>query len=123
MKAYYSHPKTYKNSKESVSDKELLISLGYEVIDPYDPIYTECWQSSESMSFSKVLIDMADIVAFRALSTGKIGAGVGKELRIASEMGKKIMEVPTVTSFELERLTDRILTIDETVDFFNTVGK
>ena len=122
MKIYYSHPKPYKRSKEAKQDMQLLQSLGYEVINPYDPKFSECWEE-QKMAFSEIIIEMADVVAFRALSNKKISSGVGKELSIAISMGKDIMELPNVTMFDKSTLDARVLNIDDTMSFFKNTGK
>ena len=122
MIVYYSHPKTYKNSAESEQDIGLLEALGYGVISPYDPKFSDLWQE-EGIKFGKVLVDMCDYVAFRPLSNGKIGAGVGKELGWAIELQKPILEMPSAFPFDENTLKERLLSIDETVEFFNTIGK
>lgn len=122
MKVYYSHPKTYKNSPEEAEDISLLKALGHEVENPYDPKFSDIWQT-EGISFGKTLVEMCEGFAFRPLSNGKIGAGVAKELKWAVEANKVILEMPSASPFEMDSLDGRVLSIDETVEFFNTVGK
>lgn len=122
MKVYYSHPKTYRRSPEEAEDISLLTSLGYEVENPYDPKFSDLWQT-EGIQFGKTLVEISDVVAFRPLSNGKIGAGVGKELGWAIELGKEIIEMPNAKPFDEGSLNERVLSIDDTVEFFNTVGK
>ncbi len=122
MKIYYSHPKSYKNSEEGAEDISLLTALGYEVVSPYDPKFSDLWQS-EGISFGKVLVEMCGAFAVRPLSTGKISAGAGKELNWAIEAGKLILEMPSAAPFDLSSLDGRVLSIDDTVEFFKTVGK
>lgn len=122
MKVYYSHPKTYKRSNEETEDISLLESLGYEVENPYDPKFSDIWQT-EGIQFGKTLVEMCDTIAFRPLSNGKIGAGVGKEIGWAIELGKTIIEMPSASPFDAGTFHERVLSIDDTVEFFNTVGK
>lgn len=122
MKAYYSHPKTYKNSEEEAEDISLLKSLGYSIENPYDDKFIELWQT-EGIGFGRTLVEMCDVVAFRPLSNGKIGSGVAKELGFAIEMRRPIIEMPSAVPFDVSTLKERTLTMDETVEFFNTVGK
>lgn len=122
MKAYYSHPKSYKGSKEEGEDIDLLESLGYDVENPYDIKFSEFWQT-EGIGFGRTLVEMCDVMAFRGLKNGKIGAGVGKELGFALEAGKKIIELPEGIEIDETDINGRILSIDETVEYFNTVGK
>lgn len=122
MKIYYSHPKSYRDSTEAKEDINLLKSLGYEVVSPYDPKFSDHWQTT-GISFGKILVDMCDIVAIRPLSTGKIGAGGGKEVEWAIELNKTIIEMPSASPFDKDTLDGRVLSIDETVEFFKTVGK
>lgn len=122
MKIYYSHPKTYKNSKEEAQDIKLLESRGFEVENPYNPKFSDLWQT-EGIGFGKTLVEMCDRVAFRPLSNGKISAGSVKELGWAKELGKPILEMPSGTNFDESSLESRLLTIDETVEFFSTVRK
>lgn len=123
MQVYYSHPKTYKGSKEEAEDIKKLELEGYTVENPYNPKFADLWQT-EGIAFGKSLVDMCDAVAFRPLSNGKIGAGVGKELGWAIELNKPIIEMPSANFVtDEESLAERVLSIDDTVEFFNTVGK
>lgn len=122
MKLYYSHPKSYKGSKEEAEDISLLESLGYEVENPYNPKFADIWQT-EGIGFGKILVEMCEIFAFRPLSTGQIGAGSAKEIQWALNAQKRILEMPSAVPFDAETLDERALSIDETVEFFKTVGK
>lgn len=122
MKAYYSHPKSYRRSPEASEDIDLLKSLGYEVENPYDPKFSDIWQS-EGITFGRTLVEMCDVVAFRPLSNGKIGAGVGKEVGWALELGKEVIEMPSAVPFDVGSLEERVLSIEDTLAFFEKVGK
>jgi hypothetical protein len=121
MKIYYSHAKITNNTNEAKSDVSLLQSLGHDVDNPYNPKYSEFWYA-QGMEFSKVLIDGNDAVAFRPLEDGRITSGVAKELRLAVELGKPILEMPRVIPFDTSKLEERAMTMDDTVEFFKTVG-
>lgn len=92
-KAYYSHAKIIARSEQERKDIELLETLGFVVDNPYHPKYIEFWET-EGFEFSKILIDNNDIFVFRALSDGRIPAGVAKEVAIAETSGKPIIELP-----------------------------
>jgi len=56
-----------------------------------------------------------DALAFRSFQDGRISAGVKKEIDAAIELGKPVIELPTITS-------TRILSIDDTREYLKLLG-
>lgn len=112
---YYSHAKIIKNSKQEKEDIALLESFGFEVDNPHHPRYDEFWET-EGMEFSKTLIEANEFFVFRCLPTGKISIGVAKEIKIAQSLGKPILELPYT-------LSERMLTLEETLEFAKEIGR
>lgn len=117
MKIYYSHPKIYRNSEGAKKDVIFLEGLNYTVDNPYNPKYSDLWQS-EGFGFSKTLIEGNDALAFRPLEDGKISIGVAKEIETAVSLGKDIIELPEVYPVENTDFSSRTLSMDETMDYF-----
>lgn len=107
-KVYYSHAKNTNNTAQEKQDIETLQALGFVVDNPYHSKYQEFWET-EGFEFSKVLIESNDVFAFRALSDGRISAGVAKEVAIAESIGKPVIELPYSLSERVKlNITDTV---------------
>jgi hypothetical protein len=87
---------------------ETLQKLGFEVVNPNDEQHLKVVDdirskisdydtgSEQIMDYFVKVVAECDAVAFRAYPNGDIGSGVGKEVRLGMEMGKPIIELPTL---------------------------
>lgn len=111
---YYARPINLYNSAQDKRDIELLKSLGFDVINPNKEELQERYKA-EGMDVFLAAVTDCDGVAFRAFPDSKIGAGVKKEIDKAVELGKAVIELPTITS-------DRILSVDDTRAYLGYLG-
>lgn len=121
---YYSHPKIMRGSAQEKEDTLFLQILGFTVESPYDPKYSDAWES-EGIEFGRTLVEIYDAVAYRLTSDNRISAGVAKELKWAIELGKPIIEMPKaeIVEYSKKDIIERSMTIDETVEYFRTFKK
>jgi hypothetical protein len=96
-------------------DIELLVNLGFEVINPNKEALQERYKQEGMNVFYEALKD-CDLVAFRSFPDLKIGAGVLGEIQKAQELGLLVIELPTLTSV-------RNLSVDDTRAYLGYLGQ
>jgi hypothetical protein len=114
-KAYYAHSMSLYNSKQELRDIRALQSMGFEVLNPNDVSYRGMYREFGMEFFYDIIRQQANVVAFRSLPDGSISAGVASEIKLAQELDKPVMELP---SFHYRRS----LSIAETRTYFKEVG-
>lgn len=117
MKIYYAHCMAIYNTKIEERDIALLNNLGFDVLNPNQEIHQEkCQEFENSMDYFLNLVNICDALAFRALPTGKIPAGVYKEIMEAQRLGIPIIELPVNHIL-------REMTVEQTRAYLTEVGQ
>lgn len=121
MKIYYAHCKAIYGTPQETRDIELLEELRFEVLNPNDPYHEKIASRLKKGGSSPMLhfiglVEVCDALAFRALPSGEIPAGVAKEIQVAAAKGIPIIELP---GFALRRG----LSVDRTRDYLREVGQ
>lgn len=106
MRVYYAHSIALYNTPQEKRDHSTLFELGFTVTCPNTP-YSDEGYKREGMEFFKKLIADCDCLAFRANPDMTINAGVAREIEWAQEMGKPVIEIPSMVA-------RRTLTVDAT---------
>ena len=133
MIIYYAHCQAIYNTKQEERDIDTLKSLGFEVINPANKEHKDVASkirasvtsfqimngidpSSLVMDYFKGLVTGSDAVAFRGLPDGSIPAGVAKEIQVAIDEGKPVIEIPSC-------ILRRVLTVDQTREYLKEIGQ
>ena len=123
MKIYYGHCQAIYGSPQDKRDVEMLIKMGFDVVNPSDPEHEAmakkmkgCGQGDRVMDYFVSLVEGCDAVAFRALPDGAIPAGVAKEIERAVMSGKPVIELPSCIS-------RRVLTVEQTREYLKEIGQ
>lgn len=114
MKIYFARPISLYGTKQDIRDIETLKTFGFEVIDPNTENLQERYNTAGMIVFEEV-VAKCDCLAFRSFQDGKIGAGMVKEINIARQLNKPIIELPTITSH-------RELSVDDTRTYLQLLG-
>ena len=121
MKVYYAHCQAIYGTKQEKRDINLLQQLGFEVLNPGEPqhgkIANEMKARGENaMTYFEGLVRGCDLLAFRALPDGRIPAGVVKEIEVAKDGSKAIIELPS-------RIVGRSIGVEETREYLAEIGQ
>lgn len=114
MKIYYARPISLYNTKQEERDLLLLVQLSFQVVNPNKEELQVRYQQ-EGMDVFLSAVKDCDFLAFRSFPDGKISAGVIKEINQAIELGKQVIELPTITS-------QRELSVDDTRKYLQFLG-
>ena len=68
------------------------------------------------MEYFAELVRSCGAVAFRVLPDGSIPAGVAKEIAVANEVGKPVIELPS-------GISRRVITVEQTREYLAEVGQ
>jgi hypothetical protein len=114
MKIYYARPISLYNTKQEERDLLLLTQLSLDIVNPNKAELQKRYDQEGMDVFISAVKD-CDALAFRAFQDGKISAGVKKEIDTAVELGKPVIELPTITS-------DRVLSVEDTREYLKLLG-
>jgi hypothetical protein len=94
MIIYYAHPLTLYGSKQEGRDMLTLLSLGFTVCNPNDPVHEAAYKKDgeKGMAYFASVVRTCDALAFRGLPDGSVPSGVAKEIQWAED--KPIIELP-----------------------------
>jgi|ERR1041384_232039 hypothetical protein len=126
MKVYYAHCLEIYGKEQEKRDIATLKALGFEVINPSEPVHVEGYRREGMNYFTQLIENQADALAFRATASGLIPAGVAKEIEAArrkyvfkgnepDQFGIPVFEIPT-------GILRRSLSVDETKEYLRDVG-
>lgn len=118
MRVYYAHGKNLYGTPTEARDITLLETLGFEILNPNTSVLQEgctSWPDGEMDYFYRLVVQ-CDVLAFRALPSGEIPAGVAGEIRAALRYGVPVIELPN-------RTAKRSLTVEETREYFRDCGE
>lgn len=116
MRIYYAHSIGLYESSQEHRDAILLARLGLEVVNPNAPEHQVAY-SERGMDYFRDLAAECDALAFRAHPDGMIPAGIAKEVAVARDAGKPVIELPHHWS-----LARRTLSVDETRTYLSETG-
>lgn len=114
MKIYYARPISLYNTKQEERDLLLLTQLSLDILNPNKAELQRRYDIEGMDVFTSAVKD-CDALAFRSFQDGKISAGVKKEIDAALELGKPVIELPTITSV-------RVLSVDDTREYLKLLG-
>lgn len=114
MKIYYARPISLYNTKQEKRDLLLLTQFSLDIVNP-NKEELQLRYEREGMDVFTAAVKDCDALAFRSFQDGRISAGVKKEIDAAIELGKPVIELPTITS-------TRILSIDDTREYLKLLG-
>ena len=115
---YYAHcMKDYGSDMEKEHVK-ILERLGYYVLNPNDPridsvvdqMQAEGKTSSEIMDYFLTIVKKCDVLAFATTTTGKVSAGVKKEIDYMKSLDRPVFQLPIYSNLET-------MSVDETRKF------
>lgn len=126
MMIYYAHCMAIYNKPQEKEDIEILKKIGFDVLNPNSPLHSNKvnfirgngGSGADVMEYFKSIVesDEIDALAFRALPDGSIPAGVAKEIDVAMQCGKPVIELPYHES-------RKKLTVQETRTYLKKVGQ
>ncbi len=114
MTVYYARPINLYNTPQDLRDIEIISKMGFEVINPNKDDLQKRYKSEGMVVFLNIIAD-CDGIVFRSFPCGSISAGVYKEIRQAEDLGKFVIELPSL-------LSRRILSIDDTREYLKLIG-
>lgn len=114
LKVYFARPINLYNTPQDVRDIELLIKLGFEVMNPNKEELAERYKVEGMNVFFEAMND-CNVLAFRSFPDLKISAGVMKEIQRAIDINLPVIELPILTA-------NRVLTVDDTRAYLMYIG-
>ena len=114
MKVYYARPISLYNTKQENRDLAYFKELGWDALNP-NKEELQIRYAQEGMDVFLMAVTSCDALVFRSFQDGKISAGVMKEIDKAIELGKPVLELPTITS-------SRVLSVDDTREYLKLLG-
>lgn len=122
MRVYYAHNMALYGTPQERRDIALLEALGFTVCNPSDPAIIETVRSRKELEqdywdIFEYLIERCAALAYRALPSGMIPAGISKEIDIAIVRGLPVIELPW------GHLPDRTLSVEATRAYLREVGQ
>lgn len=123
MKVYYGHCQAIYDTPQEVRDVQTLERLGFIVVNPNSPEHVAkakemkaAGQADKVMDYFSGLVTECDAMAFRAMPSGAIPAGVAKEIAAAKAAGKPVFELPSSISI-------RVLSVEQTREYLCEIGQ
>jgi len=116
LSIYYAHPVDLYNTPQEIRDLDLIDNLfgdNYKVINPNSPKDEDAYKA-QGMEYFLNIVSGTNLLIFRGYPTGKIPAGVYKEIVRAIECGIPVLELPG--------LVDRVLSVEDTRQFMREIG-
>ena len=126
MQVYFAMPTTYYNDPKMEKDVELLEKLGYEAYVPNSPKDESEYKAHGMQHFFSLIANYGfNALFFRSFANKMISKGVAGEIKAAFDVGLPVCEVlddlnPCI--FDISRLENRELTIDQTRHFLKTIN-
>ncbi len=115
MRVYYAHCMSIYNTLQEERDVETLHKLGFEVVNPNDPTSEDKYKRLGIIYFTE-LAKGCDALAFRALLTGAIGAGISAEIEAVRAAGIPVFELPT-------GIKKRAISVENTREYLHESGQ
>ncbi len=114
---YYAHCLAIYNTPQELRDIFTLNSMGFQVVNPNSHKFQMRYkEEGMEVFFNHIKSDAIDIFAFRALPDGSIPKGVYREIQVAIEAAKPVIELPSC-------INRRALDLDETREYLKEIGQ
>jgi len=94
---YYAHCMQIYDTGQEGRDIELLTKLGFNVLNPNHPDHQRQYEKHGMAYFTDQLIHTCNALAFRALPSGELPAGVATEVKAALDADLPIIELPNMS--------------------------
>lgn len=114
LRIYYAHSIALYNTPQEARDFVALQALGFDVVNPNNPVSASCYEA-EGMSYFKTVIRETAALAFRANADGTINAGIAQEIEWARELLRPVIELPSA-------INRRTLTVSQSRDYLRDEG-
>ena len=115
MKIYYAHCMSIYDTPQEARDVKTLEKLGFEVVNPNHEGSEEAYQK-EGMDYFKRMVGNCHALAFRALPSGEIPAGIASEIKRAEFWKIPVFELPT-------RMRSRMIDVECTREYLRESGQ
>lgn len=114
-RCYFAHHITDYNTQREANAISVIHDAGFEVDNPNKPEHEQGYRA-HGMSYFLGRVAACDALAFQRFTTGEIGAGVGKEIGKAIEIGIPVYEISddTLRPIDGSSVVGRVLSVDET---------
>lgn len=112
---FYAHCQALYNTFQEERDINLLESLGFKVVNPNTEANQQYYKIN-GIQHSLTLLQNCNALAFRSLPDGRIPAGVAYEIKVAKNMWKNIIELPS-------NILARCINVEETREYLHEVGQ
>ena len=114
MKCYFARPVNFYDSAQDYADRKIIQQLGLEICDPSGAEHDHNYKRL-GMNYFLSMIEGCDLVILRATESGKITAGVAKEINFAKSIGLPVLEIPNLSN-------GRVMSVDETRKYLKEKG-
>lgn len=114
MKVYFARPISLYKTPQDERDIDLLMSLGFDVVNPDKAALSERYKD-EGMDVFYAAVRDCNVIAYRSFPDLMIGAGVKGEIDEAIKAGLMVIELPTITE-------KRILSVEGTREYLKYNG-
>lgn len=113
MKIYYAHFIGIYNTKQEERDLQLLKTIfeDAQIVNPNNPENEQLYKEKGMDLFFKMIEDCS-LLIFRGTISGKIPAGVLKEINYAKEKGIPVLEIPSFINREMSVDETRLTLIE-----------
>ena len=113
---YLAHPISEYGSVKQAKAIALIKRAGWDVLNPDTTAHQQAYQSAggKGMDYFIKLVKKCNALAFMRFPDGHIGAGVGKEMLTAFEMGIPVYEIDNGILVPTSKMPKNILSVDET---------
>ena len=112
---YYAHPLSLYGTPIEKRDVTMLVSMGFDVINPNCQTFEEGYKR-EGMEYFRKFVEKANVLAFRAFPDGSIPAGIAQEIQMAEAAKIPVFELPC-------GIKRRALSVEATREYLQDVGK
>jgi|GEM_PF-4409694 len=114
-RCYFAHHVPDYGTKREADAIVVIESAGFEIDNPNLPEHAAGYRA-QGMDYFLGRIATCDALAFQRFATGEIGAGVGKEVGKAVELGIPVYEIveDALNPIDGSAIADNALSIDET---------
>lgn len=113
-KIYYARPINLYNTPQDKRDIEAIAALGFELVNPNKAELQERYKAEGMAVFLQAVGD-CDALAYRSFPDLTLSAGVVKEIQKAIDLGKPVIELPTLTQ-------SRFLSVEDTREYLKLLG-
>ena len=111
---YFARPTALYDSPSDIRGYAVLLSAGYQIVDPNSPLHQLGYRASGMSWFLSLIEDEADALAYMTYPDGSIGAGVAREILEAHLHGLPVYRIVDRELLLETEMPQRILSIAQT---------